>query len=247
MNLRKARDAFIAALGLLTRLPIPARGGESDGAPAWFPAVGLVIGGCLALTAGLAALVGQDLLAGWLVLLIWMGVTGLLHLDGLADLADGLGAAHAVRGDPEARRAALLAAMRDAHLGAFGAAAMLMLLAGKLAAASALVGGSAWGVWLLVPAWARWGALCWAAWLPPLSDSGMGAWLAGRGSAANCWRWGMLLAALSFWLAPALLAAPLLVWGWGFWLRRKAGGMNGDALGAGIETTELALLALAAV
>ena len=62
---------------------------------------------------------------------------------------------------------------------------------------------------VLIPAWARWGALATAAWLPPLS-SGLGALFAagaGRGAAVI---WGVALVALSLVIAPMLVVAPLV-------------------------------------
>ena len=59
--------------------------------------------------------------------------------------------------------------------------------------------------------------------------------------------WVALLVAASLWLSPRLLAAPLLIAAWGLFLRRKLGGQCGDALGAGIEVTELGLLLALAI
>ncbi len=47
-------------------------------------------------------------------------------------------------------------------------------------------------------------------------------------------------------VAPALLATPLLVLAYAAWCRRRLGGVNGDAHGAGIELLETALLAVLA-
>ncbi len=240
---------LLAAVGLLTRWPVPAvaNAAARDGAPAWFPAVGLLLGAALALAAWLAQWLWEASLAAWAVVACWVAATGAMHLDGVADLADGLGAAHRET-DREDARARLLMVMREPHLGAFGAVALVLLLAGKLVAAEALLADGGWLIWLFVPAWARLGALVWAHRLPPLDDraGGMGGGLAARVSPAMCWRWGGALAFASLLAAPALLLAPLVIWGWGAWLRRRAGGMNGDALGAGIEWVELALMTLAA-
>jgi adenosylcobinamide-GDP ribazoletransferase len=55
--------------------------------------------------------------------------------------------------------------------------------------------------------------------------------------------WGIVLASACVCFAPALLIAPLLIWSWGAYLRHRLGGITGDCLGAGIEITEIALLA----
>ena len=54
--------------------------------------------------------------------------------------------------------------------------------------------------------------------------------------------WTILLLAASAWVAPVLCAAPLVLAGWGAWLKSRVGGMTGDCLGAGVEVTEIGLL-----
>ncbi|MEQ1479375.1 adenosylcobinamide-GDP ribazoletransferase, partial [Salmonella enterica] len=75
-------------------------------------------------------------LDGWVAALatvtVWVGVTGALHLDGLADLADGCGAAHK-------DRARLLAVMADPHVGSFGVVVIVLQLLAKLVLVHALI------------------------------------------------------------------------------------------------------------
>ena len=88
---------LILALGFLTRLPLPAvrdyQPAEFARALVWFPAAGLVVGAAVALAAALGAALDPWLgaLAG---VTTWAWITSGLHLDGLADTADALGAAH---------------------------------------------------------------------------------------------------------------------------------------------------------
>lgn len=117
------------ALAFLTVLRVAPRevGVEADaGWLGWAPVVGLGLGGAaaalLACLRGLSADPYQQLLASALVIGALALATGGLHLDGLADTADGLGAAGS--GAPEGG----LAAMRDPHLGAFGASALALVL-----------------------------------------------------------------------------------------------------------------------
>ncbi len=230
---------LILAFQFLTRLPTPAvpdlRPGELARAVAWFPLVGLALGG---LVAGAAWLGGR--VDPWLGALLglgaWVGLTGALHLDGLADLADALGASHR---DPTR----FLAVLADPRLGVFGAVALgLQLLAKLVLLMLAVREGLFWLVWL-APAWARLGVLWWSG-LSPLKP-GLGERFAWRAPAWVGWAWLVLLAAagLAF---PPLLAAPLALWAWHGFLRARLGGMSGDALGAGVEVTE-ALILLAGV
>jgi adenosylcobinamide-GDP ribazoletransferase len=119
---------LILAFVFLTRLPMPAlkdfRPEEQARCVVWFPLVGLVVGSLV----GLALWAGAHInpwLGALLGLTAWVWITGGLHLDGLADLADALGAAHR-------DRERFLAVLSDPHLGAFGAMALFLQLAAKL-------------------------------------------------------------------------------------------------------------------
>ena len=81
----------------LTRIPVP---GVADFSPldlsrsaAWFPLVGLIVGVLVAL-ATFALGHRSHLLAAAVGVVAWVWLTGAMHLDGLADLADALGASH---------------------------------------------------------------------------------------------------------------------------------------------------------
>ncbi len=235
---------LILAVQFLTRLPTPVlkdfRPEQLAGAIVWFPMVGLLLGG---LVAGAAWLGGRvdPWLGALLALAVWVAVTGALHLDGLADLADALGAAHR-HADPEARREKLLAVLADPHLGVFGAVALFLQLLAKLVLLMLAVKAGAHLALILVPAWARWGVLVWSR-LPSIKP-GLGERFAWRVQAAPILVWALALGLASLEM-PALWAAAVWVWAWRTYLRRRLGGMTGDALGAGVEWTEtLALLFL---
>ncbi|MCC2975898.1 adenosylcobinamide-GDP ribazoletransferase [Sphingomonas sp. PL-96] len=226
---------LLLAIGFLTRLPVPSiRADASDfaGAVRCYPLVGLIIG---ALVAGAGWLGGAaDPWIGALAALIaWVAVTGALHLDGLADLADGIGAAH---GD----RNRLLAVMADPHVGSFGVVAIVLQLLAKIVLLHDVVAGG-WLAVVLVPFAARMGPLVWARWLRPLRPSGLGAQIASAVRARDLLGWGAVWAAACA-AVPALLLAPLLVVAVGGWLRHRLGGVTGDAHGAGIELVETGLL-----
>jgi adenosylcobinamide-GDP ribazoletransferase len=171
-------------------------------------------------------------LGALLTVLLWVWVTGALHLDGLADMSDALGASHRDRDR-------FLAVLADPHLGTFGAVSLVLQLACKLVLLMLLARSGQYWVVLLIPAWARWGALVWAR-LPTLKP-GLGARLGSQVRPRALWLWAGALAVPSL-MAPALWCAPLLVLLWRRFLLRRLGGMTGDLLGAGVELTESALL-----
>jgi len=123
-----------AAVSFLTRVPVGRRlelaGGDVARGGALFPLVGAGIG---TLVGGVAQAAGgpfTPLLAAVLGVAAGTALTGVLHLDALADTADALTAA---------TRERALEIMRDHAVGAFGAAALVLDLAAKTAALSALV------------------------------------------------------------------------------------------------------------
>ena len=239
---------LVVAFGFLTRLPMPRVRVAPDGfaeAIRFYPIVGLAIGAFVALAGWLGALV-DPWTGAFAALLVWTAVTGALHLDGLADLADGLGAAH---GD----RTRLIAVMADPHVGSFGVVAIVAQMLAKLVLLHAIgtMGGTMGGTttwWAVagVPLVARMGPLAWAVLLPPLKAGGLGAAVAGAVRTRDLIGWGTLLALVGV-MVPALLVAPLVILGFAAWLRRTLGGVTGDAHGAGIEIVETGLLLALAI
>ncbi|KQM21767.1 adenosylcobinamide-GDP ribazoletransferase [Novosphingobium sp. Leaf2] len=228
----------ILAFQFMTRLPLPAVGADAQdfaAAMGWFPVTGLAVG--CAVAAPWWFLHARDPWAAALAGLAgWVAITGALHLDGLADVADGAGAAHA---GPER----LHAVMADPHVGSFAVVAIVLQLAAKLVLLHALpVHRAMIPVLILVPALARIAPIAWTLFLPPLHE-GLG----------TRFRSGVRITHLAVWCAAALAAAAALhpallalfpamaVWGW--WLRAKLGGISGDGHGAGIELLETCLLA----
>ncbi len=228
---------LILAIQFLTRLPTPQlRDLDAANLPRsahWFPLVGLLIGTLLAAALWLGSRI-DPWLGALLTVLLWVWITGALHLDGLADLSDALGAAHR-------DRERFLAVLADPHLGTFGAVSLVLQLASKLVLLMLLARSGQYWAALLVPAWARWGVLVWAR-LPSLKP-GMGERLSGQIQSRAVWLWGAALIVLSL-CFPVLCGALLLVLLWRQFLMRRLGGMTGDLLGAGVELVESAALLL---
>jgi adenosylcobinamide-GDP ribazoletransferase len=225
---------LIVAIGFLSRFPVPRlEVGEGDfaGAIRLYPLVGMLIGAVVAVACWAGGHVDPwvGALAG---LVAWIAVTGALHLDGLGDLADGLGAAHG-------RRDRLLAVMGDPHVGSFAVVAIGLQLAAKLVLLHAM--GRHWPALIAIPAAARMGPLVWARFLTPLKAGGLGASIAGAVRTRDLLGWGLVLGGLCA-LLPWLAATAVLIAGFTIWAQVKLGGVTGDVHGAGIELVETGLL-----
>lgn len=228
-------NGLLLALAFLTRLPVPqpsATTAEFAASMRWFPAAGLVIGPMIA-AAGWLGAQGDPWIGALLATLVWVGLTGALHLDGLGDIADAAGAAH---GD----RTRMMAVLTDPHLGSFGVTAIALQLAAKLVLLHGCIDRGLWPGLALIPFAARIGPLAWTLLLPPLHD-GLGARFHGAVRPRDIGLW---LAALTVagWFAPGLLAAFILIPLWAWWIMARIGGISGDGHGAGIETVETGLL-----
>jgi adenosylcobinamide-GDP ribazoletransferase len=226
---------LVVAIQFLTRLPTPRIASEPHDFVAsirWFPAIGLLIGCCVA-GAGWIGLLRDPWTGALASLVAWVAVTGALHLDGLGDVADGAGAAH---GD----RTRMLAAMADPHIGSFGVVAIVLQLLAKLVLLHAVLANLS--PWMLVPVpfAARIGPLVWARWLTPLHD-GLGARFAYAVRLRDVIGWCAVLAGWAV-TAPAMLAAVPVIPAWGWWVKHRLAGISGDSHGAGIEMVETALL-----
>lgn len=228
-----------AALGFMTCVPVGRAAIEArvlGRSVPFFPAVGVLLG--LVLFAAATALherLSPELSAVLLIALL-AALTGGLHLDGLADVFDGLAGG---RGD----RARTLAIMRDSRIGAAGATALCLHLAAKLVTVSALLQhGTLWPL-LAAPTVARGCAVILIGAFPYAREDGLGRAFADHRRASDAWptlaTCGAALAVGGMAsLTPALLAVAASL-ACGALLQRRLGGLTGDAYGAAIELAEL--------
>jgi len=237
-------EPLLASLGFLTVLPVARRPlGLPASGYALFPLVGLLLGGLLLGLDWLLSPALPPVARSALVVAALAGLTGALHLDGLADTADGL-LAHADRSQR-------LRIMADPHNGAFGFVAVAVVLLLKWAALIPLEGWLRGGALLLAPALARGGILLPLSLFPPAREEGMGAAVARALRPRQALLGLGLTAALSlaiFWPFGALLALAALAvaWGLGRLATARLGGTTGDVLGAAIELAEATVLLLCA-
>ncbi|PTS84346.1 adenosylcobinamide-GDP ribazoletransferase [Pseudomonas sp. HMWF032] len=230
------------ALQFLTRLPVTLAGmptPEQIGRSLLFyPLVGLLIG---LLLLAVQHLLGEStvLLQAALLLTLWVGISGGLHLDGLADSADAW-----VGGFGDKQRT--LAIMKDPRSGPIAVVVLVLLLLLKFAALVALLEHQSAWLLILVPWLARGLLPLLFLTTPYVRAGGLGHALAEHLPRRQL-PWVLAANALVMLLFgwPALLA--LLVAGGVFiWLRslmlKRLDGTTGDTAGALLEIAECAVL-----
>jgi adenosylcobinamide-GDP ribazoletransferase len=231
---------LLAALRFLTVLPIPGTWGTSEDDLArsvpWFPVVGLLLS-VVAGGAAWALSAAPPLLAAAVLVVLLLAFSGCLHVDGLADSADGLLSAR-----PRDR---VLEIMKDSRIGVMGATAIVCVLLLKFSALASLPGGQMWRAALLMPLAGRTAIVVHMALLPYVRPEGLGGvfyrrrtrWAAGWALAvlaavawnAAAWR------GLTAWAVCAALAVAFSAY-----VYRRIGGATGDTFGAVCEIVELA-------
>ena len=230
-----------ACLGFYTRLPLPAfqMPAHDFAAAQWAaPLAGLLVGAiCSAVVIGAEMLGLPTTIVAALALAAGTLVTGGLHEDGLADVADGFGGGST----PEKK----LAIMKDSRIGSYGVAALILSFLLRWSALVAL-GFVAIPVLLLAHAASRALMPALMRFSPPARENGLSAG-AGRPGPGTVFVALAIGAALLFLFDPgfALVAAPLLALALFFikWLAEKQiGGQTGDVLGALQQLAETIVL-----
>ena len=209
------------------------------------PLVGVAIGAFGAgLLAGLWLIGAPALLAGLLVVGALALATRGMHVDGLADTADGLGC----YGPPE--RA--LAVMKDGGAGPFGVVALIVVLGAQAVSLAALAESGRWWAAGLAIAAGRvafvWGCRRGVVAARP---EGFGALVAGTQPIPVAVAWWVVATVGGAFVVPgrwwqgvaAVVVAALAVAGLSVHTRRRFGGLVGDVLGAGCELTVAIVLA----
>jgi adenosylcobinamide-GDP ribazoletransferase len=231
------------AAGFLTIFPIFLRARATDDAHArsfaWFPLVGLMIGALLWLEDAALAWIFGHALRSVIVVLTLTVITGAVHLDGLADTADALGAGR--------DRARALEILRDSRVGSYGAAALFFALALKTLSLAALGGARRSAALIAAPVLARWAMVAVSAGVDYLRSNGAGTTLLSGAARRN-----LVLASALAALSVAPFASSTLLGACGValvlvvslrWLNRRwLGGVTGDLIGACGEIVEVAVL-----
>jgi adenosylcobinamide-GDP ribazoletransferase len=235
-----------ASVIFYTVIPLPNLNGLEFAAVARFAVlVGLLIGGILGLfDTGMSCLGIPVLTRSALVVILGIGITGGLHLDGTMDTADGLAVC-----DPQRR----LEVMADSATGAFGAMAAIALMLLKITALTDIE-ANRWLILMAACGWGRWGQQLAIACYPYLKATGKGAFHKQAIQSYKDLLPGLLLliglSGLAFLLDSKriFLALGMIIAGsaiatlTGAWFNYKLGGHTGDTYGAVVEWTEALFL-----
>ena len=233
--------SFFAALQFLTLFPWPERverrADEIGRSVIFFPIVGLLLGAILVLANFLLKPFASAILVSVALVALLALLTRGLHLDGLGDTFDGLGAG----GDRER----MLRIMDDSHTGAFGLIAIVMVLFFKIHAIESLE-VERWRALLAAPLLGRW-AMVLLGHGSHSAKQGLGATLIAHLPAKHLF-WATLITvllvvavfrgvgiAMMAWVALFTLASKI-------YFHRRLGGVTGDTFGAVGELSETSVL-----
>ncbi len=237
----KILESIVVAFQFLTRLYLPINV-EWDTANlrrslTWFGLVGAFIGVILA---GAMTLFNRfDLIpavSAIIILIIWIFITGGMHIDGISDMADGF---FSMR-DKEKT----LEIMKDSHVGAFGVITIVFLLLIKFEMLKEFIIIEK-NVWLLIlpPTIARIAAGLVLSFYETTKKSGLG-YTFHSSDPRIFWAIGFVVTLIIssilnikslIFIGIAILASNLMA----LWAKKKIGGLNGDIYGAIVETVEV--------
>jgi adenosylcobinamide-GDP ribazoletransferase len=236
---------FFIAFQFLTIIPLPfaVRCEERDlgRSMAFFPLVGLALGGVLAGADFLLSHFFPRQVTDLLLIAIMTAVTGALHLDGLADVCDGL----AARGGRER----FLAVMKDSHIGAVGVVGLVLGLLLKYEALLAVPAEIKREALFLFPAAARFSQVVITVGARQARSDGLGSLFIGGAGGLQFAVAGITALAASFLLLGfkgvcCLLAVGVVTLGLKAWFQRRLGGVTGDVIGCVSELGEIVCLLL---
>ena len=243
VNPQKILQGMLSAIQFLTIVPCHTRSAfDARAALPYFPVCGLAIGIVVVVVDVLASQIWPRPVAAMIDIIVLAIISGALHLDGLADTADGL---YGRRPPDQA-----LSIMKDSRIGAMGLVSVLCCMGLKWGAMANMT--AYFNVYLfIIPAYARASVLFGTKLMPyGRPDGGTGhAFFDSPLKIKDFWSLGLLVP-LSFFTSWGFIGLNV---GFGVivftvigWYRRKINCITGDMLGALIEVTETGLFLIAA-
>ncbi len=231
---------FLSAVSFLTIVPAGRADVPPGRAAMFFPLVGAILGGA---GAGLYLALGSFLpspITSLTVVAFWAAISGVIHEDGLADVADALRA-----GRSQAR---MLAILKDSRIGTFGAVAIVLSILARWQALEHLTTDRLIEVFIASQAVPR-AAIVALAWISRPAGTGLGLAFSSTlstGAAVTAIAQG-IAAALFCGLRPGaaiILGSYLAIRLAQAYFYRRIGGVNGDCLGATEQVLEISVLIL---
>ena len=230
-----------AALQFLTIFPLPLKASANAmrRSIAYFPLVGMLMGGILYGLDRLFTLALPVSLVNILLIIALVIMTRALHLDGFIDTCDGLAGGHS----PEER----LKSMRDSRVGGLGVVAGCLLILLQYVALTVVPDEHRMVALLLMPTIARWTMVYAIFAFPYVREKGLGKIF----QEGKKWQWLTIATAITLASCLGLMrlrglavmaAAMLIAFLVAAWLNRKLGGLTGDAYGAINELLEVSVL-----
>jgi adenosylcobinamide-GDP ribazoletransferase len=238
--MRILRD-ILGAFQFLTSIPLPSlrSAPELSRSAAWFPFVGLAMGAAAVLIHRVLTPHLGRWVCAFIVVVFLTLITGGLHEDGLADVADAFGGGW--------NREQILIILRDSRIGSYGAIALIFSLIGRWLLIAVLPAHRFTGILISAQVLSRWTALPLGRFLKSArGGQGQGARIAEQlglgtlvvgtlfafGVTVLFFRWG-------FW-KPAVAAIVIALVSGAFY-KRRIGGVTGDCFGATTQLTEIAI------
>lgn len=234
------------AASFLTILPVgpfsPVSNADVAASFGWFPLVGFGLGLMLCATNWIFAPIFGDTMSAVLIILLLTVLTGGLHLDGLADTADALGAGR--------DRARVLEVLRDSRIGSFGTMALVFAIVLKVFALAGVRGTPRYAAIYMATGLSRWAMVALASGMDYLRKEGVGAALLSHDRRHNL-KTATLIAVIG--IVPlagrhglrSCVIAALMTLALRSFYRRWMGGVTGDLIGAAGEIVETAVLVAA--
>jgi adenosylcobinamide-GDP ribazoletransferase len=239
-------SSFFAALQFLTLFPWPKRtersADELGPSAIFFPVIGFLLGLILVLVNVLLEPFASPGLSSVALVTILALLTRGLHLDGLGDTFDGLGAG----GDRER----ILRVMDDSHTGAFGLIAIVLLLFFKIHAIES-IDSERWRALLVAPVLGRW-AMVLLGYRSHAAKAGLGSTLIDHLETKHV----VFATFITLLLSAAILhgaGIAMMIWVAIFalaskkYFHRRLGGVTGDTFGAAGELSETSVLVILAL
>jgi adenosylcobinamide-GDP ribazoletransferase len=235
-------DDVLGAFEFLTCIPVRSRNSSAvplSRAAAWFPLVGLATGVLAVLFHNFLTPHFNPSISALFVVVFLAAITGGLHEDGLADVADAFGGGW--------NREQILLILKDSRIGSYGAMALIFSLAGRWQMLAAIPAHRFAGTLISAQVLCRWTVLPLGHFLKPArGQEGQGARIAERLG------WGTLMFGSlfafgvtayflqeRFWIPILAVCAVALISG-GYY-KRRIGGVTGDCFGATTQLAEIAV------